>query len=104
MTTDVRPVRPPMLMPAMLSMYAVPGDVPASPAPSVATASTMRPSRRLRGLPSSSTSPAACETPMKVEIESNRSVKRIARWRGERELERAEDVELRRNAGEVRAR
>src|SRR5688500_16130268 len=38
--TEVKPVRPPMLMPAMLSIYAVPEDVPASPAPSVANEST----------------------------------------------------------------
>src|SRR5213079_3411800 len=34
--TEVKPVRPPMLMPAMLSMYAVPDDEPANPAPNVA--------------------------------------------------------------------
>src|SRR6185503_10235146 len=34
--TEVKPVRPPLLMPAMLSMYAVPDEVPASPAPKVA--------------------------------------------------------------------
>src|SRR5437867_4215 len=39
--TEVRPVRPPRLMPAMLSIYAVPEDVPATPAPSVANESTI---------------------------------------------------------------
>ena len=71
-----------MRMPAILSTYAVPGDDPSRPADAVATASTMRPFRRLSGRPSSSVSPAAVETPMKVDSESNRSVKRIATIEG----------------------
>ena len=58
----------------MLSTYAVPDELPNSPAPSVAHASTIRPSRRRIGCPRSSVSSAACATPMNVEIESNRSV------------------------------
>ena len=62
----------------MLSTYAVPGDVPARPDASVATASTISPRRRLIGRPSASVRPAALATPMNVDSESNRSVKRIA--------------------------
>src|SRR5215510_886557 len=47
--SEVRPVRPPMLMPAMLSIYAVPDDVPARPAPNVAIESTTKPCFKLRG-------------------------------------------------------
>ena len=81
-TIDANPVRAPMRMPAMLSTYAVPGELPARPAPSVANASTMSPRRRLSGLPSRSVSPAACETPMNVESESKRSVNRMATMDG----------------------
>ena len=70
----------------MLSTYAVPGDVPASPEPSVASASTIRPRRRLMGRPSASVRPAAVATPMNVESESNRSVKKIATIDGSSEL------------------
>ena len=66
----------------MLSTYAVPGDVPARPDPSVATASTIKPRRRLIGRPSASVRPDAFATPMNVESESNRSVKRIAKIGG----------------------
>ncbi len=83
-TTDAAPVRPPIRMPAMLSTYAVPDDVPASPATKVANASTMRPRRRLSGRPSASVRPAAVATPMKVESESNRSVNRIETIAGSR--------------------
>src|SRR5262249_13219250 len=76
-TTDARPVRPPIRIPAMLSTYAVPADVPASPARNVANASTIRRRRRVKGVPSGSITPAAVETPMNVDSESNRSVKRI---------------------------
>ena len=54
-----------------------PTSVPASPAPSVANESTISPRRRLIGRPSRSVNPAAVATPMKVESESKRSVKRI---------------------------
>src|SRR5262245_28297634 len=74
-TTDARPERAPTRMPAMLSTKAVPDDVPASPAPNVAHASTMRPRRRFSGWPSGSVSPAALATPMNVDRESKRSVK-----------------------------
>jgi len=77
-TTEVLPVRPPMLIPAMLSIYAVPDEVPARPAPIVASESTINPCRRFRGCPSSSSKSPACATPMNVEIESKRSVNRIA--------------------------
>src|ERR1051326_63573 len=73
--TDVQPVRPPLWMPAILSIYAVPDDDPARPAPKVASESTIKPCFRLRGFPSSSRRLAACATPMNVEIESKRSVK-----------------------------
>ncbi len=43
----------------------------------MANASTIKPCFKFFGLPSSSSIPEACETPMKVEIESKRSVKRI---------------------------
>ena len=62
----------------MLSTYAVPGELPARPAPSVAHASTISPRRRLIGCPSGSVRPAAFATPMKVDNESNRSVNMIA--------------------------
>ena len=75
---DACPVRPPMRMPAMLSTYAVPGELPASPAPSVAMESTIRPRRKLSGRPFSSVSPEAVATPMNVDNESNRSVNRMA--------------------------
>ena len=74
---DVRPVRPPASIPAALSIYAVPGEVPKSPAPRVASASTMSPCLSLSGCPRESTMPAAWETPTKVESESNKSVRKI---------------------------
>src|SRR3954454_11261025 len=77
-TTEARPDRPPIRIPAMLSTYAVPGDVPARPDVSVASASTISPRRRLIGRPSASVKPAALATPMNVESESKRSVKKIA--------------------------
>ena len=67
-------MRPPIRMPAMLSTYAVPEELPKSPAPSVANESTINPCRRFLGSPFSSTSCAACATPMNVDSESNRSV------------------------------
>jgi hypothetical protein len=73
-TTAVSPVRPPILIPEMLSTYAVPDEVPNRPAPRVANASTIRPWRRFLGSPLSSTRFDACATPMSVESESNRSV------------------------------
>jgi hypothetical protein len=71
-----------MRIPAMLSTYAVPGELPARPAPNVAKASTISPRRRLIGLPSGAVRPAARETPMNVESESKRSVKRIEMMAG----------------------
>ena len=84
----------------MLSTYAVPGDVPASPAPSVASASTIRPRRRLIGRPSSSVSPDAVATPMNVDSESNRSVKRIATIAGSSASLSAPRMSSARNADE----
>src|SRR4029078_10511452 len=72
--TEVSPVRPPTLIPAILSIYAVPEELPTTPAPRVATESTIKACRKLRGFPLSSSRFDACATPMKVEIESNRSV------------------------------
>ena len=101
-TTDARPVRAPTRMPAMLSTKAVPDDVPARPAPSVAHASTIRPRRRFSGRPSGSVSPAALATPMNVDSESKRSVNRIATMAGSSDqLQRADDVELQEHRGEV---
>jgi len=74
---EARPVRAPIRIPAMLSTYAVPGEVPTSPAPNVAHASTIKPCLRFIGLPPGSTRPAALATPMNVESESKRSVNRI---------------------------
>ena len=99
-TTDARPVRAPMRMPAMLSTYAVPGDVPARPEPSVASASTMRPRRRLIGRPSGSVRPAALATPMNVDSESKRSVKRIATIAGSSAILSAPRMSSARNADE----
>src|SRR5439155_7587921 len=101
--TDVSPVRPPISMPAALSMYAVPDDVPASPAPSVASASTMRPSLRFLGSPLESKRPQACETPTKVESESNRSVMRIATTAGQSFGESAPRTRRRTAASRVEA-
>jgi hypothetical protein len=52
----------------------VPEELPKSPAPSVANASTISPWRRFFGSPFSSTRWAACDTPMNVDSESKRSV------------------------------
>src|SRR5262245_54167028 len=70
----VTPVRPPMRMPAMLSAYAVPGELPKSAEATIATASTIKPRRRLFGLPLASRRLPAWATPMKVDSESNRQV------------------------------
>ena len=93
-------MRPPIRMPAMLSTYAVPGDVPASPDVSVATASTIRPRRRLIGRPSASVRPAALATPMNVDSESNRSVNRIATIAGSSDSFSAPRMSSARNADE----
>ena len=94
-----------MRMPAMLSTYAVPEDVPARPAPSVASESTMSPRLRLSGRPSGSVSPDALATPMNVDSESKRSVKRMETMAGRSaSLERPHDVELQKRRRESRAR
>src|SRR5687767_3342418 len=95
--TEVSPVRPPISIPAMLSMYAVPDEVPASPAPKVANESTTKPCFRLRGCPFSSSKLDACATPIKVEIESKRSVNRIAMIAGNRESFKAPRISSLRN-------
>ena len=99
-TIDARPVRPPMRMPAMLSTYAVPGDEPARPDVNVATASTIKPRRRLIGRPRSSVSPEALATPMNVDSESKRSVNRIARIAGSSASRSAPRMSSARNADE----
>ena len=95
-TTAVRPVRPPIRIPAMLSTYAVPGELPKSPALS----GRHRVDDQARGADSAagrraSSRLAACATPMNVESESNRSVIITVTIAGsERQLQRADDIEL----------
>ncbi len=73
----VQPVRPPISMPAMLSIYAVPGDDPNNPALNVANESTTSPRCRFFGSPFSSSSPAACDTPINVDNEDNESKRSV---------------------------
>ena len=102
-TTDARPVRAPTRIPAMLSTNAVPGrcasEARAERGPRVddqAAPEIERPAIRIG-------QPCALATPMNVDSESKRSVKRIATMAGSSASCSADDVELQKRPTRSRA-